>query len=79
MIRCTPRVISGFLCEVDTICALLGHYAAYSGNYFFLDSLPLKTETICCPETSVRDYHYTLRNIPRQRSCNGLFCYNQLV
>jgi len=26
-------VILGFLCDVDEICALLGHYTAYSGNY----------------------------------------------
>ena len=32
-------------------CTFLGHYAASSGNF-----LPR-----CCPETSVRNYHYSLR------------------
>ena len=27
------RLISGFHCEVDENCALLGYYAASSGNY----------------------------------------------
>jgi hypothetical protein len=38
------------------ICALLRYYAASGGN-----SLPM---LIVCPETSVRNYHCTLRNIP---------------
>jgi hypothetical protein len=29
-------VISGFRCDVDEICALLGHYAASSGNPYHL-------------------------------------------
>jgi hypothetical protein len=28
---------------------------------------PLKTGTIVCPETSVRNYHTALRNIPDER------------
>jgi len=28
----------------------------------------LKMESIGCPETSVRNYHYTLRNDPEERS-----------
>jgi hypothetical protein len=34
---------------------------------------PLNMGQICCPETSVRDYHYSLRNSPEQRSSHGLY------
>jgi len=37
---------------------------------FFLDSLPVKMGLIGCPETSVRNYHYTLRNIQEERRSN---------
>jgi hypothetical protein len=30
--------------------------------------IPLKTGPICCPETSVRNYHYSLRDNPKERS-----------
>jgi len=33
-----------------------------------LESSPLKMELIGCPETSVRNYHHSLRNNPEQRS-----------
>jgi hypothetical protein len=39
-------------------------------NRRILDSWPLKTEPIGCPETSVRNYHYTLRNNPGDCSPN---------
>ena len=44
------------------ICALLGYYAACGGNSLptFRDNL---SGQIGCPETSVRNYHPTLRNI----------------
>jgi len=47
-------VISGFRSEVDENCALLGHYAASSGNF-----LPtwMRMGPIGCTETSVRNYH----------------------
>jgi hypothetical protein len=51
-------VISSFRREVDENCDILGYYAANSGN-----SLP-----IGCPETSVRNYHYALRNNAEERS-----------
>jgi hypothetical protein len=50
-------VISDFRRDVDQICALLGYYAASSGN-------PLSTR---CPEISVKDYQSTLRNISEER------------
>ena len=57
-------------------CALLGYYAACSGNSLptFRDNSsrildPGRLDTLGCPETSVRNYHYTLRNSPEERSC----------
>ena len=62
-------VISGFCSYVDGICALLGYYAAYAGNpLLFGDNLSvLEVRPIGCPETSVKDYHQTRRNIPEYR------------
>jgi len=67
-------IISGFRREVNENCALQGYYAARSGNTFrenlfgpifrvqqFRNSWPLKMGRICCPETSIRNYHYLLR------------------
>ena len=63
-------------------CALLGHYAASSGNslHTFRGSLSVHSSKvqgskwkkqmgpIGCPETSVRNYHYSLHNNPEERS-----------
>jgi len=40
----------------------------------FWISWPLKMGPIGCPETSVRNYHYTLRNIPEERRSEKLSC-----
>jgi len=41
-----------------------------------LDSWPLKMGPIVCPETSVRNYHYLLRNNPEERSSqNFSLCF----
>jgi hypothetical protein len=48
--------------HIHEIGALLGYYAAYSGN-----SGPVKMGQISCPETSVMNCHYTLRNTPEER------------
>jgi hypothetical protein len=68
-------------------CALLGYYAASSGNSLptFRDNISapppsvivkgletLKMWPIGCPETSVRNYHYSLRNNPKARSSHLL-------
>ena len=37
-------------------------------NVSFLDSWPLTMGSIGCPEMSVRNYHYLLRNSPEERS-----------
>jgi hypothetical protein len=34
--------------------------------------LPLKIGPTGCPETSVRNFHYTLRNNPEDRRCQAL-------
>ena len=64
-------------------CGLLGYYAASRGNFLLTfweninailrgqeskDSRTLKVRQICCPETSVRNYHCSLRNNPEERS-----------
>jgi hypothetical protein len=53
-------VISIFHHEVDEIYTLLGCYAAYGG---FLD---LQLGLIGGPEASIRNYHFTLCNIPEE-------------
>ena len=39
---------------------------------FFLDSWPLKMGLLVCPETSVRNYHYSLCNSPEEWSSEML-------
>ena len=60
----TLCVISGFRSDVDKIWARLGYYAKVQE---FLNSLALEDRMIGCPETSVRNCHSALRNIPGQR------------
>ena len=38
-------------------------------------SLTFKMGPIHCPETSVKDYHSTLRNIPEEQRSHTLLCY----
>jgi hypothetical protein len=61
------RVISGFCREVSENCALLGYYAARTGNF-----LPTFRDNISVPfsgfRTSGRNYHYSLRNNTEERS-----------
>jgi len=66
---------SGFHREADENCNLPGYYAACSGNYLptFRNqrSVPylrrVMMEPIACPKTSGTNYHYTLRNSPKER------------
>jgi hypothetical protein len=58
-------------------CALPGYCAANSGNSLptFLDNLSDPRETsgpTGCPETSVRNYHYSLRKSPQESSSHLL-------
>jgi hypothetical protein len=39
-------------------------------DLFFLDFLTLEDGPICCPETSVNNYHTTPRNIAEERKSN---------
>jgi len=71
---CIHCVISGFRREVDEYCALLRYYARSSGNFLpmFRGNLPVQSWNldpwnmgpIGCPETSVRNCHYSVRNKP---------------
>ena len=64
-------------CSVTETCAVLGYYAASSVILYRRfwatyrshqkgSQRPLKMGPIGCPETSVKIYHSTLRNIPEQ-------------
>jgi hypothetical protein len=76
----STHIISNSLLEN---CSLPGYYATRSGNFLptfrdnlsvpslgfmLLDSWTPKMGPIGCPETSVRNYHYALRNNPAGRS-----------
>jgi hypothetical protein len=75
-------MISGFRSEADKICALLGYYAASSDNFYGrfgtayrrLSSwvLTMKMGPIGCPEMSVTNCHYSLRNRSEKRSSEEL-------
>jgi len=76
---CALCMISGFCHEVDENYLLLGSYAASSGNslptiWYNLsfpssrDSWPSKKRPIGCPKTLVRNYDYSLCNIPEECS-----------
>jgi hypothetical protein len=43
-----------------------------------LDSWPFKTGSIGCPETSLRNYHFTLRNNPEERSSQEMSAFVEL-
>ena len=64
-------MISGLRLEVDDSCALLGYYAASSGNFLptFRDNLLVQPHgTVGCPERSVRSYHYSVRSSSEESS-----------
>jgi hypothetical protein len=69
-------VFSGVRREVDENCALPGYYVASSGNFVptFRGNLSVPSSSvkkmglIACLEKSVRNYHYSLRNNPEERS-----------
>jgi hypothetical protein len=59
----------------DKNCAIMGYYEANSSNSLptFQDNLLfgfliLEDGNENCPETSARNYHYSLRNKPEERS-----------
>ena len=75
-------MISGFRCDVNEMCFLVGRYAASIGisllmfQHFCFQgrrnpsrkwiSWPLKLGPKGCPEISVRNYLSTLRNVPEE-------------
>jgi hypothetical protein len=63
----TIYVISGFRREADENCALLGYYAASGGG------------PIGCPETSVRNHHYSLRNNLEGRSSHHYLLFSFIL
>jgi hypothetical protein len=67
-------MISGFRCEVDENCALLGYYAMSSGNSLgtFHDSLLVPSPRVKNAETSVWNYHYSLHNNPKEHTSQML-------
>jgi len=73
-------VISGYRREVGENCALPDYYAAGSGNLLptFRDSLSVPSSRFKnpfgCPETSLGNYHYSLRNDTEKRSSQGQLC-----
>ena len=75
-------MISGFRREAGENCALLGYYAMSSGNSLptFRDNLSVSSldplmGPKCCPERSVMNYHYSLRNKPEERSSEAVDFY----
>jgi len=65
------RVISGFHREVDGNYALLGYYAASSGNSlptFLFGFLILENGTDGLSRNVGKNYNYALRNNPEERS-----------
>jgi hypothetical protein len=66
-------VISVFRRNADKICALLGYNAASNGKPLptFRDNVSVPSSRVMgpirCPETSVKDYHSTLRYTPEGR------------
>jgi hypothetical protein len=67
-------VNSGLRREVDKNFPLLCHYTTYSGNFLqtFRENISVQSSRIknvgpiVLPETSVRNYHYTLSNIAEE-------------
>jgi hypothetical protein len=86
---CPSCVILGFRRKAAENCALLGYYSASSGNFFpmFRDNLSVLSSEfknpndgkICCSETSIWNYHYSLRNNPEERNSQLLFLYEMQI
>jgi hypothetical protein len=73
-------MISGFRCEVDDKSALLVCDAASGGNSLlsFQETYLALADGTDCPKTSVRNYHYSQRNSPEQRSSLMLIQTNNI-
>jgi hypothetical protein len=68
--KCVQNFYSGPAVDTDKareeIRPLLGYYVGCSGKNSFLDFGPFKKGPTGCPETSVRNYHCRLHNIPEE-------------
>jgi hypothetical protein len=62
----TLCVITGFLCEGDENCALLGYYEVSIGN--FLLTLTPEMRLMTYATTLVRNHHYSLHYNPEEHS-----------
>jgi hypothetical protein len=72
----TVRISNNYSAFYDTLySAVLRYYAASSGNSLptFRDNLSVPSSgPIGCPDTSVKNYHYSLHNSPEERSSHIL-------
>ena len=82
-------MISDFSSKVEENCALVGYYAASSGDFLLklrdqlfgpnCRSQELEMELIICLETSVRSYCCALRNNLKEHSSHNAFCWLSVV
>ena len=77
-------VATGPLAISDFRCTLLGYYAASGINFLltFHEKLSVpssRVKMIGCPKTLVRNYHYSLRNNPKERSSQLTHCCTALT
>ena len=63
---CVISCFRHYICENH---ALLGYYEASSGNFLQTSMDSIWVPSTGCPETSVRNYHYLLRESSEERSC----------
>jgi hypothetical protein len=76
---------SSFRRNVNEICALLGFYATQMvipyqrfATTYASPIDPSRWDPIACPETSVRNYQSTLREVPQECKSN-FFCILSLI
>jgi hypothetical protein len=62
-----------FIAEMESVYCAVRTESLYKA--FFLASRPLKIGPIGCPETTVRNYNYSLHNNPEHSSYLFLFLY----
>jgi len=82
---------SGYRLEADENCTQLGYYAVSSGNLLPTFRLILSVTSsrvkvnvtladgTGCPETSAKNYNYSLSNNPEERSSHSLYVLQWLL
>jgi hypothetical protein len=81
---------SGYRREADENCPLLGYYAVSSDSFLptFRDKIGFKNRKyfgfltheggkIGCPGRSLRNYHYSMRDNPEQKSSHHVCVYSK--